>query len=387
MNIKNFIKESARHVLMFSYYHTRKRNEKSVYFASFSATQYSDSPKYVSEKSHELEPDIKIVWSVPDKLKNVIPSYVTTVSPQSVESIKAQAQASAWVFNGVLPYGTYKGKNTFYVQTWHGDRAFKQIGHDAYSSMGRKYYGGYAKYVEPKECDLFTVASTFGKKMIQSAFGYNGEFLDIGIPRNDILVNADKNLEKIKKIKKSLGIADTTKILLFAPTFRDHSADKQNSVVNLSDVLNILDDKGKWVCLVRAHALSSGIDLKNNSDNRLIDATGYPDMAELLLVSDCLVTDYSSSAQDFILMNKPVVLAQYDIEEYTHKSRSLYYDPMETGFLIAHNQEEIEKIFSHLDEYDHAAISKKVQQFYGMHEGGNSTQKVCELIIENCKSK
>lgn len=386
MKINTRIKESIRYILMDYFYHCRKKNEISVYFASFSGTQYSDSPRSVSEKLHEIAPNLKIVWCLPDYFKDKVPEYITIVKPQSVEAIKAQAEATAWVFNGVLPYGTYKGSTTFYVQTWHGDRAFKQIGHDAYVSMGKGGYTGYSDYIEPKICDLFTVASSFGRKMIRSAFGYDGDFLDIGIPRNDVLVNEGQNTMKVKEIRNSLGISEDIKILLYAPTFRDHSRDKQSTFVNLSEVLDTLEEKGKkWVCLVRAHALSSGIDLSKNTDRRLIDATTYFDMADLLLVSDCLITDYSSSAQDFVLTKRPVVLAQFDIDEYTHNSRSLYYDPMETGFLIAHNQDEILRLFHDLDKYDHSEISDKIVNYYGMHESGHSTEEVCKRIIDWCQ--
>lgn len=388
MNVKDYMKNGARYMLMSFFYHIRNRNKKSVYFASFSGTQYSDSPRAVSEMLHDMDSSIELVWCLPDKLIGRVPNYIKIVKPQSIESIRMQSQAKAWVFNGVIQLGTYKGKETFYVQTWHGDRAFKQIGHDAYAAMGNKKYHGYVKYVEPQICDLFTVASVFGKNMIKSAFGYNRDFLDVGIPRNDILVNVRDHQERAHKVKKALKIDDDAHILMFAPTFRDNSKEKQSALVDLSKCLDILESKGeKWICLVRAHALSLGVDFDHNSDRRLINATDYLDMAELLLITDCLITDYSSSAQDFILTDRPVILAQYDIDEYSSKSRALYYDPMISGFLIAHNQTELNSILQKINDYDHKQISQRVQEFYGMHESGTATYEVCKKIKDWCNKK
>lgn len=362
----------------------KKKREKTAYFLSFSGSQYSDSPRMISEKLHEMAPDIKVVWCGTKQMKIQLPEYVKWVELGTIKSLQAQAQADVWVFNGVVPSGTYKRKDTFYIQTWHGDRAFKRIGLDAASIMGKRYTG-YRKYMEPKICNLFITASDSGSKMMRSAFNYQGEILDVGMPRNDKLVKVSAHISESDKIRHKLGVSNNERIMIFAPTFRDHSKGKQNTNVDLSRLLNILEKDGqKWCCLMRAHTLSLGIENLQN-DSRIIDATQYPDMADLLLVSDILITDYSSSAQDFVLTGRPVVLAQFDIEEYINNSRALYYDPMETGFLIAHNQSEIEKIFNELWMFDHLKICEQVKNFYGIHECGNSTELICKKIVDWCK--
>lgn len=379
---------ALRRPLMAFYYLQKNRHLKSVYFSSFMGKQYSDSPRAISEYIHSVAPDVHIVWCGTEKVKSAVPNYVKCVPPGSISNWKAMAQADCWVFNCILQEGTYKGKNTYYVQTWHGDRAFKKIGLDAFNDMGTAYKKEKPVFVEPSICNLFTVGSTFGERMIESAFGYKGELLKMGTPRNDRLVNSEKYQDERKRIRKILNIKHGIKVLLFAPTFRDHTSLKQDAGVDLISALNVLEEKGdEWVVLIRAHSLSKGINVIGGSDQRLIDVTEYMDMADLLLIADCLITDYSSSAQDFVLTGKPVFLAQYDVEEYMNNSRPFYNDPKKIGFLIAYNQKELEEYLRNIDYEQHKEIDESVMEFYGMYESGRSTVTVGNKILDWLESE
>lgn len=379
MDIKSFIKEKTRYLLMMTY-GSIKMEKKTAFFSSFSGKQYSDSPRKISEMLHAIDPNIKIVWSVLPEVDKYLPNYVKIVRPGTMRALKQQACSSVWVMNNMVQNGTFKNRRTLYIQTWHGDRAFKKIGADAKTSMGDRY-SGRMKYPESKICNFIVTASEFGKKMYRTAIDYHGKYIDVGIPRNDCLVNLDNEKERINKIRSSLGIPENVHIMLYAPTFRDHSKKKIKSDANLQKALDILQKNGeKWMCLVRAHVLSGGIS-SVEGDDRFSDVTQYEDMADLLMITDLLITDYSSSAQDFLITGKPVVLTQFDIDEYTSGARSLYYDPKETGFLIANNEIEFESIISNLDSMNHRQIDLMIRNYYGMHESGKSTKKVCEYII------
>ena len=113
-----------------------------------------------------------------------------------------------------------------------------------------------------------------------------------------------------------------------------------------------------------------------------MDVSQYHDMADLLLVSDILITDYSSSAPEFVLTNKPVILAQFDLEDYIKHSRTLAFDPGQSGFLIAKNQNELNELLSNIYDYDHGAIRELVDDFYGTTESGEATKRICKEICE-----
>lgn len=356
-------------------YINRNKKRKSVFFYSFGG-QYSDSPRAISEAIHKLDSSIELAWRVNDGV--ITPDYVKRYCSR-FDAKKAQVQADAWVLiNNIAPsLGDFKGKDTFYVLTWHGDRLFKRIGWATQEELGEKFDDS---YFDPSNIDLFTSASDCGDMIAHEGLHYDGEIQKVGIPRNDKLVNPDYYLNDAIDIKKKIGISLKSKVLLFAPTFRDKQATKQKVTVDILKIVDLLNNKGEdWVCLVRAHSSSKGLDFGQNE--QIIDVTKYSDMSDLLLITDLLITDYSSCAGDFILTDRPCILAQFDRDEYENSSRKLWINPDETGFLIAKNQDELEEIVSNLYNYNHKEIAWSIRKFYGIVETGESSLITAKRII------
>ncbi len=380
MKISAIIKKWVRQSYMYLCYITRPRNEKSVYFASFRG-QYSDNPRAISEMLHQIAPDVKIVWMVKPQFKQYVPDYVTTVPPTPRMALKAQARASVWVLNYTYrkQLGVYKGQGNYYIQTWHGDRGLKTIGYLTDHSK-EKDYNGY----DMSDCDLFVAASDYGVRKARKGLLYEGEVIVEGMPRNDKLVNMNNYQDEAAEVRKCLGIGDNVKILLYAPTFRDEQRSQQ-CAINIAASIEHLEAKGeKWICLVRSHSLSKGILTSNSQLSPLFfqDVTSYPDMADLLLIADLLITDYSSCAGDFLLTGKPVILAHFDRSNYEAQGRPLWVNPDEAGYLVAKNQDELNQLLSHLYSYDHQAIAERINRFYGTRETGRSSEAVARRIIK-----
>ena len=377
MKITAFIRKWVRKSYMYLCYMTRPRNEKTVYFASFRG-QYSDNPRAISECLHRMAPEVKIVWLIKPQFKQYVPDYVTAIPPTPRLALKAQAQASVWVLNYIFrkQLGVYKGRDNYYIQTWHGDRGLKTIGYLTDYSKGKDYNG-----YDMSDCDLFVAASDYGVRKARQGFLYDGEVMVEGMPRNDKLVHIDKHREEVDKVKKRLRIDGSTKVLLYAPTFRDDKSSQQCAIDIAASVKSLESNGEKWLCLIRSHSLSKGISVDSNSSPYL-DVTFYPDMADLLLITDLLITDYSSCAGDFLLTGKPVVLAHFDRSDYEAQGRPLWVNPEEAGYLVAKNQEELNKLLSNLYSYDHQAIANKVNRFYGTKETGQSSEAVVSRIIQ-----
>ena len=382
MNITSIIRKWVRKTYMYLCYVTRPRREKSVFFASFRG-QYSDNPRAISESLHEMAPDVKIVWLVKPQFKKYVPDYVTVVPPKPRLALKAQAQAKVWVLNYTYRkhLGVYKGRDNFYIQTWHGDRGLKTIGYLTGEGSKNDMDGH-----NMSECNLFIAASDYGVRKAQQGLRYEGEMMVEGMPRNDKLVNIDKYSGEADKVRKALGIGNDVKIALYAPTFRDEVSTMQ-CAIDINQTMKNLEANGeKWICLVRSHSLTKKI--STGCDNAAyLDVSSYPDMADLLLIADLLLTDYSSCAGDFLLTGKPVVLVHFDKEEYLSKARSLWIDPVEAGYLVAKNQSELNAILSHLHEYDHKATADKLNKFYGTKESGKSSEAVAQRIVQELKIK
>lgn len=346
--------------------------KKQMLFLSFNGKQYSDSPKAISEFYHNNFPEYSLVWGVQKGIdKSIFPSYVKLVEVSTFSFYKELAKSSCFVTNGGIPIGFPKRKKQFFVDTWHGDRPLKKILYDA-TGVSR------IEVDDSKLADFCLAGSIFGENVYRTAFKYSGMVINVGIPRNDILFS--KNASLSKAIKERIGIKDSAKILLYAPTFRDGESGHQKTLINLEEIINHLKSKGDdWVCLVRGHSSSNGLDIQCDGKT-LIDSTKYPDMAELLFVCDILITDYSSSASDFILTKRPTILALFDINEYESKSRQLYYNPKEAGFIVAYSQSELIQLIDNLNEATVIESCQKLFNFYGIKESGQSTSYICRLM-------
>lgn len=377
MKISTIVRKWVRRTYMYLCYITRPRKEKTVFFASFRG-QYSDNPRAISECLHRMAPEVKIVWLIKPQYKQYVPDYVTSVPPNPLLALKAQARAGVWVMNYIYrkQLGVYKGQGNFYIQTWHGDRGLKTIGYLTDYSKGRDYNG-----YDMSACDFFVAASDYGVRKARQGFLYDGEIILEGMPRNDKLVNIARYSDEVAEVRKRLGIGNDVKVLLYAPTFRDDRGSQQCAIDIAASIASLEANGENWICLVRSHSLSKGISVGFDTPAYL-DVTSYPDMADLLLMADLLITDYSSCAGDFLLSGKPVILAHFDRDEYEAQGRPLWVNPNEVGYLVAKNQGELNHILANLYSYDHRAIVDKVNRFYGTKETGQSSEAIVRRIIQ-----
>ena len=121
-------------------------------------------------------------------------------------------------------------------------------------------------------------------------------------------------------------------------------------------------------------------------DSRLIDATKWPEMSELLLITDMLITDYSSCGGDFALLRRPLFLYHADAEEYLRESRSFYFDIEKSPFLVAHDQQELEALIDGLNPEKAKANCAAIRDYFGYYETGSATDAACEYIISKLGS-
>lgn len=362
-------------------------DKKKAVMTSFSGKSYSDNPRAISEALHLVAPDIKQVWlfANPEQKKGIVPDYLTCVnSANSFRRFWELATAGAYIDNFTLPE-IPKGKGQLFIQTWHGDKAFKRVLCDA-SATGKRHVAeeqdGY--------CNYAVAGSRYGESQYRTAFRYQGNVLMCGTPRNDKLLRMLPR--EVAEVKVRVGIKEETRLLLYAPTFRDHAAgSKTKQQVRDLDITKTLDvlekrDGCKWKCLLRAHPGVAGLDLIN-ADERIVDVSQYEDMADLLLIGDMLITDYSSCAGDFALTGRPVVLFQSDKQEYLEKDRSFYFDIEDSPYYVANTQEELEEIISNMTEEKARKNGEEILKFYGDCETGNASEYVAKIIKDWAEGK
>ncbi|MBE5819570.1 MAG: hypothetical protein E7310_01900 [Clostridiales bacterium] len=356
-----------------------KKLQNKVVFTSFNGKSYSDNPKAISEALHLLDDKIELVWLFNDaKFKRKeVPNYVKIVKKNRKNILKELTSAKVWVDNFCKEKWIYKSKKQFYIQTWHGDRAIKRILYDSEHVLTQEM-------LEEKSCDLAIAGSKFGEELYKTAFHYYGDILCEGSPRNDKLLNITE--KEIKKIKEKLSIKNEYKILLFAPTLRRKNSNSHTNQnvgdLKIEKVLQTLEQTTgyKWIALIRAHAAVAGLTGIETSD-QIIDVTNYEDMSDLLYITDLLITDYSSSATDFQLTRRPMILYQSDRDEYLKYDRTFYFDLDKSPFIIAKSMNELIEIIKNFNNVNFKEASEKLDEFYGTCESGKAAEKIAKIII------
>lgn len=349
-----------------------------ILFNNFNGKGFGDNPRAVAEKLHEMDPSLDLIWVVDgEKNKETVPSYMRTVLFESPAYFHALATSSAWVSNVLSPRGLQKKRGQIYIQTHHGDRTVKKL---YYQNVGKKESD--KKHVIYDEiCDYGVTGSTLGESVFRDGIGFHGTLLREGTPRDDCLIHIDQ--EKCAQIRKKIGVPEGTKLLLYAPTFR---AGKKELAcpIDLGRVLDRLEEKdgSKWICLYRAHFHTAEISMAGTDSSRMTDVSRYQDMADLLMISDMLISDYSSSPGDFCLTGRPVILFLDKDEKY---SRSLTMDLLTSPHFIAHTQEEIEKLVSGITDEMAAENDRELIRYYGIYETGRASEAVANVILEHRK--
>jgi CDP-glycerol glycerophosphotransferase len=360
---------------------------KKAVFMSFNGRNYADNPRAVSEKLHETHPDWTIVWGMvnPEKARSLLPDYVRIVKFGSFAWYRELATASAWIVNVLLPNGVLKRKGQRYIQTWHGDRGMKKILFDATESMEKFRKRNYfRRIIEPELCDLGVVGSEYGVMQFRSAMHYEGELLRAGTPRDDCLLHLTE--ERRRLLREKLGLQEGKRVLLYAPTFRDHlhGAEQKTGELDLPAVLDALERRTgcPWQGVQRGH-VGAHLERRESYDGRVTDLTDYPDMADVLCVTDLLITDYSSTPGDLALAGKGTILYQEDYAAYTADDRQLYFRMEDTPFRIARDQREMLELIDSWSEESAAANAREILEFYKTFETGEASLALVEYICQN----
>jgi len=342
-------------------------------FTSYDGRLYNDNPRAVAEALHALAPDIRILFRLSPKgmASPDVPEWVEKLPRSGLRTLKEMATARVIVTNAGMKSWLKKFPDQYYVQTWHGDRGFKRIRLDL--DPKDRYF-----LAESERIDLGVSGSRFATGVFRTGIGARGEVLQCGCPRNDLLL---KNPPEVaERTRQALGIPRGTRVLMYAPTFRTGtSGSVQDAALSLEKARAALEKTTgeKWVSITRGHIDSRGI----HSDARM-DVSAYPEPAELLLISDMLITDYSSIGGDFMLLNRPVIYYQPDIGDY-NTERGLYFDPDASPLLVAHSEDELLELLSR--PIDGPANCKAVLEFFGTTETGRAAEEVAGKILEEIR--
>lgn len=274
-----------------------------------------------------------------------------------------------------------KRKGQLYIQTWHSSLRLKMIEGDTEETLPAHYIEMAKK--DSAQIDALLSGCQFSSDIFKRAFWYSGPIIPSGTPREDLLFSNDIN--KREEILEKFGISDNVHILLYAPTFR-----KDNSLrcydIDFNRIIASLSYKfgGEWKVFLRLHPHLKYFSKQIvESCPQIKDVTSYDDIQELLYVSDCVISDFSSLIFDFALTGRPCFLYASDIDDYVKNDRALYFDVRELPFPVSRNNEELDEQISAFEEVVYKQELHRFLQKIGSFETGHACQNVVNYIFEN----
>lgn len=359
-----------------------------VVFESFLGRNYSDSPKYIYKYLLENKGDkYRYIWILNDT-KTKIPGNPVKVKRFSLRYFYYTTRSKYWVNNMRQPVWFAKRDSQVLLETWHGTPLKKLVFDmdDVYSASPT-----YKRqvYSQSRFWDYLISANPFSTEVFQSCFLYEKDkILESGYPRNDILYAPDKE-QIAEKIKKDLGIPADKKTILYAPTWRDDEFyDKGQYKFKLKLDLEYLRKEigDEYVILLRTHYfIADAIDVTGMEDF-VFNVCKYNDIAELYLISDICITDYSSVFFDYANLRRPILYFTYDLEKYRDVLRGFYISIEDDvpGPLLFTN-EEIVSAVKNIDKVNEQ-YKERYDKFYDRFccfDDGHASQRVVEQVFKD----
>ena len=397
MRLKSRIKKFLGRVIKANYkiwYKFISVDEKTILFISFHGRGYSCNPKYLHKYllTNEKYKDYKFIWAV-KKGKGKDISGAKVIRYNSVKYFYYLAKSKYWIVNCKLPRHILKKEDQVYLQTWHGT-PLKRLAHDIEIGADAKFYRtGISKKemtetydIDVNRYDYLISPNKFSTERFQSAFDIErNRIIETGYPRNDYLTNISDS--EIKKIKEKFKIPEDKKVILYAPTWRDNSFDVKGYTFKLQvDFIKWKEFLGEeYVVLFKPHYL-----ITNKFNNRGLEKFLYTisedkDINELYVISDILVTDYSSVFFDYAILQRPILFYMYDLKEYEEEIRGFYLDiKKDLPGNIFTKEEELLKEILNIEKYK-KNTSKLLENFnntYNYLQDGHASDRVIKVLLE-----
>jgi CDP-glycerol glycerophosphotransferase (TagB/SpsB family) len=341
-----------------------------VFFESFFGRNASCNPLAIDRALATLRPDVARYWSVTDA-SVAVPDGAIALIEGSAEWWRIRGSARLLIVNDWLRKRYKRRRHQKVLQTWHGTMLKKL-------ALSRAHQGlrpAIATVLESGRWDVMLAQNPHSAKVFRRSYAFRGPIWQEGYPRDDILRTGDA-----ETVRARLGLPDDVTIVLYAPTWRD---DRPDHVDHL-DAASFAERLGPgYVTLVRGHSrtLLPGHDV---SAPGVLDVTGYPDVSELFLVADLLVTDYSSVMFDFSVTGKPIFFFTPDLEAYRDQLRGFYFDllPVAPGPVSS----SLDELLAQMDEVD-AVVADYADRYeawrrrFNPHDDGGAGERVVRRLI------
>lgn len=364
-----------------------------ILFESNLGRNYTGNPKAIYERMVELGLDKKyrIVWIFSHPGEK-IPGNAKQIKRVRFRYFYYCAIAKVWILDCRHPRFLIKRPENLYIQTWHGTPLKKLALDMEVIDMGgvkdiEHYRNEFRKNSSVWDCLISQ--NHFSSEIFRRCFDFKKKMLEIGYPRNDILINGNKK-EFIDQLKRKYNIPMDKKVILYAPTWRDNEYydDKRYkfaTALDFKQAKEALSDE--YIMIVKYHYLIADRVDWTGMEGFVYSFPAEQEISELYLISDMLITDYSSVMFDYSLLKRPMFFFAYDLENYRENLRGFYFDMLEEvpGPISMTTKQLIQDI----KQYDATKWEEKYKAYsnkFNHVDDGKASLHVIELIENHIKN-
>lgn len=340
---------------------------------------YGGNPKYLVEQLRAVN-HYDIVWLSKGEKRDSFPEDIRVIPYGSLRAMFEMSTARVWIDDVRNARKPFKRRGQVYLQTWHGSVALKEVEREAWRKLSFDYVLNAVN--DGKKTDGILAANTIQVEQFKKDFWLSDktEILPFGLPRNDILFDELKSSAIKTKVQKIFDLDSTDRILLYAPTFRDdHSSHIYN--LDFKKIKQVLEKKfnSKFHIIVKLHpnVNVNEVSIKFNKD--VINGSFYPDIQELYIASDIMISDYSSAMLDYVLLKKPVFIFAPDFKNYQER-RGLNPAFKQLPFPHAYTSEEL---INQICKYNQSQYWKLCDDFFEdgtVFDDGNASRRAVQWI-------
>ncbi|MEO9863435.1 MAG: CDP-glycerol glycerophosphotransferase family protein [Yoonia sp.] len=355
-----------------------------VVYQSYWGQKVACNPYAIFKYLQQLEHHLIHVWVVKNgtDLRGTAHN-ATHVTEHSLRYYYTMARAGILINNANFPDEIMKRQGSIHVQTKHGT-PLKYMGLDQLRLDPKAFVDPDAFAVRCARWDYVISSNRYSTDVWRRSFPYNYQVIETGYPRNDRLI-ATTDAEQ-SELRDQLGLPAQAEVVLYAPTFRSsHFREtEQERETILAGILSGL--KPGQILAVRDHYyVKAGRTLVQ--DPRLFDLTGVPSTTEVMLVTDLLITDYSSIMFDFAVRKKPIIVFAPDLSQY-RAARGTYFDISQDhpGVYCATLPELIQALADRA--YDTTEAKAKQDAFHTRFchlDDGHAAERACTIILDRQK--
>ncbi len=376
-------------------YSPRQRNTD--YFAARYQKEVSRNPKLEGNKilflSERLpEEGGNLLCLMEELKKDPEIEILEFIQTRTVDKLKKKelnecarkcAQARVIILEDFYPqlHSIHKRPETRIVQLWHACGAFKTFG---YSRLGKKGVAPQSS-MNHRNYDLVPVSSSRISDIYAEAFALNPDNVKpLGVPRTDVLFDDGYKKAGREKLYRKYPQLRGSRVVLFAPTFRgDGNKDAFYPPEAFDPEAFLSGLPGDCILIVKHHPFVTSPLGETPENDRILDLTGKDHINDLLLITDLLITDYSSSIFEAALLKVPMLFYAFDEESYL-RNRDCYfgYRDFVPGKIAADQEELVKDANDILSGTVTCGSEDFVRDFLG-HVDGNSTRRIADYIRDN----